>query len=211
MIPLSHDIQILQAWFSSNFPLGSFSYSHGLETAIQQHLVTDKNSLTDWITFTLQDGSGWNDGLCLKAAHQGQDINDLCLALSAGYERQLETEELGRAFTGNVNKCYGLTLPEGLAYPIAVGMASAQLNLDVILTLQSYLQAFASNLISVGVRTIPIGQMAGQECLVRMFPIIEMLCNQLEGASLTELGSCAFIADLMSLQHEQGVPRVYRT
>jgi urease accessory protein len=211
MMPFSHNIQILQAWFSPSFPLGSFAYSHGLETAIQGHVVTDKNSLTDWIAFILEYGSGWNDGLCLKAAHQGEEINDLCLGLSAGHERQLETQELGRAFTATVNKCYGLSLPDKLAYPIAVGIASAQLNLDLILTLQSYLQSFASNLISVGIRTIPVGQMAGQECLVRMFPIIETLCTQLEGAPLTELGSCAFIADLMSLQHEQNVPRLYRT
>jgi len=210
-MPYNHDIQILQAWFSPNFPLGSFAYSHGLETAIHNHIVTDKNSLTDWIAFILEYGSGWNDGLCLKAAHQGEDINDLCLGLSAGHERQLETQELGRAFTRNLNKCYELSLPDGLAYPVAVGMASAQLKLDLMLTLQSYLQSFASNLISVGVRTIPVGQMAGQECLVRMFPIIKTLCTQLEGAPLTELGSSSFVADLMSLQHEQDVPRLYRT
>ena len=131
--------------------------------------------------------------------------------MSAGYERQLETRELGTAFTTTVNKCYGLDLPDGLAYPIAVGIASAQLNLDLILTLQSFLHGFVSSLISVGVRLIPIGQTAGQESLVDTFPVIERLCTKLEGTSLTELGSCAFISDLMSLQHEQDVLRLYRT
>ena len=210
-MPFSPDIQILQAWFSPSFPVGSFAYSHGLETAIHNHIVTDKNSLTDWIAFILEYGSGWNDGLCLKAAYEGEDINDLCLGLSAGHERHLETQELGRSFTANLNKCYELALPNGLAYPVAVGIASAQLNLDLILTLQSYLQSFTSNLISVGIRTIPIGQMAGQESLVRIFPIIKTLCTQLEGTPLTELGSCSVIADLMSLQHEQNVPRLYKT
>ena len=138
-------------------------------------------------------------------------INDLCLGLSAGHERHLETQQLGRSFTANLNKCYALALPDGLAYPVAIGMASAQLDLDLVLTLQSYLQSFAANLISVGVRTIPVGQIAGQECLVRILPIIKTLCTQLERAPLTELGSCSVIADLMSLQHEQNIPRLYKT
>ena len=210
-MPFNSDVQILQSWFSSSFPIGSFTYSHGLETAIKENVVTDKKSLTSWIAFILEFGSGRNDGLCLKEAYQGEDINDLCLALSAGYERQLETRELGAAFTGTVNKCYGLALPDGLAYPVAVGAASAQINLDLLLTLQSFLHGFVSNLISVGVRLIPIGQRAGQECLVGTFPVIERVCTELEGISLTELGSCAFTSDLMSLQHEQDSPRLYRT
>ena len=83
--------------------------------------------------------------------------------------------------------------------------------LDLTLTLQSYLQAFAANLISVGVRAIPIGQQAGQHCLVRLYPVIEEVITQAAEASLAEMGSSALLSDLMAMKHEHSVPRIYRT
>ena len=78
---------VLQAWFSPAFPTGAFSYSHGLEAAIQHGLVSDKDSLTRWISCLLTSGSGWNDGLFLKAAYEGiSDVNSLCLALCSSRE-----------------------------------------------------------------------------------------------------------------------------
>ena len=208
---LNSDIQILQNWFSPSFPIGSFAYSHGLETAIEDKVVSDPATLTDWVGFILEYGSGRNDSFFLRASHEGEDVNQLCVSLSAGSERQLESLELGRAFTTVINKSYGLSLPKGLAYPVAVGIASKKLDLDLSLTLQSYLQGFASNLISVGVRSIPIGQISGQRCLVQMFPVIKKLAAQLAEIPSIELGSCAFIGDLMSIQHEKSIPRLYRT
>ncbi len=208
---LNSDIQILQNWFSPSFPIGSFAYSHGLETAIEDNVVSDSATLTDWVGFIIEYGSGRNDSFFLRASHEGENVNQLCVNLSAGSERQLESLELGRAFTTVINKSYGLSLPTGLAYPVAVGTASKQLGLDLSLTLQSYLQGFASNLISVGVRSIPIGQLSGQNCLVKMFPVIKRLGTQLAATSSFELGSCAFIGDLVSIQHEKSIPRLYRT
>ena len=208
---LSRDVQILQNWFSAGFPIGSFAYSHGLETVIEDKVVTDPPTLTAWIEFVLKYGSCHNDALFLKAAHRGDDLNQLCLSLSAGQEREIETLELGHAFTMAVTETYGLSLPKGLAYPIAIGLASAQLQMNLLLTIQSYLQSFAANLVSVGVRSIPIGQIAGQQCLVQMFPVIKRLGSQLLETDVTELGSCTFIGDMMSIQHETSVPRLYRT
>ena len=53
---LYRDMMVLQAWFSPAFPIGAFSYSHGLETAIQEGLVSEKASLTRWISYLLTDG-----------------------------------------------------------------------------------------------------------------------------------------------------------
>ena len=51
---LNSDIQILQNWFSPSFPIGSFAYSHGLETAIEDKVVSDPATLTDWVSFILE-------------------------------------------------------------------------------------------------------------------------------------------------------------
>ncbi len=212
MADKKRDIMILQSWFSPAFPIGAFSYSHGLETAIQDGLVTDEVSLKSWISTLLSYGSGRNDGIFIKETYKGQEgTNALCLALCASKERWQETAELGQAFVRVVNTSYQTDLPDGLAYPVAVGLAARTMELDLTLTLQSYLQAFAANLISVGVRAIPIGQQAGQHCLVRLYPIIDEVITQAAEGSLDEVGSATMMSDLMAMKHELSVPRIYRT
>ena len=212
MADKQRDMMILQAWFSPAFPIGAYSYSHGLETAIQDGLITDEVSLQSYISTLLLYGSGRNDGLFIKAAYEAEEeANALCLALCASKERWQETTELGQAFSRVANTSYQTDLPDGLAYPVAVGQAARTMNLDLTLTLQSYLQAFAANLISVGVRAIPIGQQAGQHCLVGLYPVIEEVITQAAEASLDEVGSAALLSDLMAMKHEHSVPRIYRT
>ena len=212
MADKQRDMMILQAWFSPAFPIGAYSYSHGLETAIQDGLITNEVRLQSYISTLLLYGSGRNDGLFIKAAYEAEEeANALCLALCASKERWQETIELGQAFSRVVNTSYQTVLPDGLAYPVAVGQAARTMDLDLTLTLQSYLQAFAANLISVGVRAIPIGQQAGQHCLVRLYPVIEEVITQAAEASLAEVGSAALLSDLMAMKHEHSVPRIYRT
>ena len=212
MAEKQRDIMILQSWFSPAFPVGAFSYSHGLETAIQDGLITDEVGLGSWIATLLLHGSGRNDGLFIKETYRGEEgTNALCLALCTSKERWQETAELGQAFSRVVNTSYQTDLPDGLAYPVAVGLAARTMELDLTLTLQSYLQAFAANLISVGVRAIPIGQQAGLHCLVRLYPVIEEVITQVAKASLDEVGSAALLSDLIAIKHEHSVPRIYRT
>ena len=212
MADKQRDLMILQAWFSPAFPIGTFSYSHGLETAIQNGLISDEVSLQSWISTLLLYGSGRNDGLFIKAAYEGgEEVNALCLALCASKERWQETTELGQAFSRVANTSYQTGLLDGLAYPVAVGQAARTMELDLTLTLQSYLQAFAANLISVGVRAIPIGQQAGQHCLVGLYPVIEEVMTQAVEASLDEVGGAALLSDLMAMRHEDSTQRIYRT
>ena len=212
MTTLSQDIMVLQSWFSPAFPIGAFSYSHGLETAIQQGQVADNASLAAWIDCLLRFGGGWNDALFIKLVYdEGPAINTLCLALSSSSEREQETTELGRSFVRTLNASYGFELPDGLAYPVAVGLAARQEGISLALVIQSYLQAFAANLISVGVRVIPIGQQAGQACLVQLYPVIERMTKKVLNSNEDALGSAAFTSDLMAMMHENNSPRIYRT
>ena len=206
------DMMILQAWFSPAFPTGAFSYSHGLETAIQNRMICDDKTLQDWIAALLSHGSGWNDALMIKAAYEGEaGVNALSLKLSAGRERLPETAELGQAFIRAVNASHGVGLPDGLSYPVAIGQAAQLMQIDLRLSVQCYLQAFAANLISVGVRAIPIGQQAGQNCLVNLYSTIARVVEKCSHATLDQLGGATPMADLMAMKHEKSMPRIYRT
>jgi urease accessory protein len=53
----------LMAWLSPVFPVGSFSYSNGLERAVQDGLVSGVESLRDWLQSLVSYGAGWNDAV----------------------------------------------------------------------------------------------------------------------------------------------------
>ena len=208
--PAEH-LLILQNWFSPAFPVGAFSYSGGLETAIARGAVHDRDSLADWLTVSLLNGTAFTDAVCLRAALAGREVNDLCLALCAGAERYRESTELGAAFANVMRETQDIDLPEGLAYPVAVGLAARALGLAPQATLAAFLQGFCMNQISVAVRAVPIGQMEGQSCLRSLMPVIERALETVMVTSPDEMGSFALAGDLCALEHETAEQRIYRT
>ena len=208
--PAEH-LLILQNWFSPAFPVGAFSYSGGLETAIARGAVHDRDSLADWLTVSLLNGTAFTDAVCLRAALAGGEVNDLCLALCAGAERYRETTELGVAFANVMRETQDVDLPEGLAYPVAVGLAARAFGLAPQATLAAFLQGFCMNQISVAVRAVPIGQMEGQSCLRSLMPVIERALETVMVTSPDEMGSFALAGDLCALEHETAEQRIYRT
>ena len=207
----AHHQQILQNWFSPAFPIGAFSYSAGLETAIGNGIVGNRQALQSWLSMALRHGAAQTDAVIAAAAFTGEDVNDLCLSLCAGAERHLETSELGRAFTAVVNETHGLGLPTGLGYPVAVGMAGSALGLECRQLICAFLQSWCANQISVAVRAIPIGQLDGQHCLVALMPEIESAAGLALATPSDEIGSFAMAAELVSLEHETAEQRIYRT
>ena len=208
--PAEH-LLILQNWFSPAFPVGAFSYSGGLETAIARGAVHDRDSLADWLTVSLLNGTAFTDAVCLRAALAGGEMNDLCLALCAGAERYRETTELGAAFANVMRETQDIDLPEGLAYPVAVGLAARAFGLAPQATLAAFLQGFCMNQISVAVRAVPIGQIEGQSCLRSLMPVIERALEAVMVTSPDEMGSFALAGDLCALEHETAEQRIYRT
>ncbi len=207
----SEHLLVLQNWFSPAFPIGAFSHSGGLETAIARGDVNDRDSLVAWLAVLLLHGAAFNDAVFLRATLAGEDVNDLCLALCAGAERYQETTELGAAFATVMRETRAIDLPSGCAYPVAVGIAARQLGLDSEATIAAFLQGACMNQISVAVRTVPIGQLDGQSCLVSLMPVIDQAVATTMMTDTQEVGSFALAADLCALEHETALQRIYRT
>ena len=69
-------LQRLMTWLSPAFPVGAFSYSHGLEAAVETGMVTDRASLSDWVETIVATGAGRIDAALLRAAHEAVTEND---------------------------------------------------------------------------------------------------------------------------------------
>ena len=227
-----HQTQVLAALFSPAFPIGAFSYSHGIEAAIASGDVDDAATAHDWIETILLGGSGRNDAILMANAYNAvnlhatkdrqtgsginaeiEAINELAFALSSGAERAQESRELGMNFTRITKQVYQLDigLSPPLAYPVAAGLVARHLGCELRLSLSFFLQSFIGNLISVAVRAVPLGQSDGQIMLAQLMPTAAALADEAATALLDDVGGYAILADHASILHETLEIRIYRT
>ena len=209
-------ILTLAQWLSPSFPIGAFSYSHGLEWSVENGDVHDPDSLFAWLSAITEHGAGRNDLLLLAAAHRAQDaaelaeIDTLARALAPSKERLLETVQQGDAFVRTVNDVWSRDLP-GLTLPVAVGAAAQAQRLPIDLTAQMFLQAFVSSLVSAAIRLIPIGQTDGQTCIAALAPLCRRTAERALQQSLDDLGASCFLSDIASMKHETQYSRLFRS
>jgi urease accessory protein len=214
-------------WLSPAFPVGGFSYSHGLEWVIEQGKVRDAATLGQWIEDVLAHGAGRTDAIFLAEAWRAVaaddakllgDAAELAAAFSPTAERRLETLAQGKAFVGAVQAVWPHRALEPLAgsgaeiaYPIAVGASAAAHGLPLGATAQAFVQAFAANLVSAGVRLIPLGQTDGLRVIARLEPLIPGVVAGALAASRDDLGGAAIMADIASMRHETQYTRLFRS
>jgi urease accessory protein len=218
----------LMAWLSPAYPVGAFSYSSGLEWAIEAGDVTDAASLARWLAVMIGDGGVFCDAVFLLHAHRAAAAADdaalaavaaLAAALAPSRERFLETTAQGRAFfetTRAAWDCAALARRAAewdgpLAYPVAVGVATAGHGIAVEPALSAFLQAVASNLVSAGLRLIPLGQTDGQRVLAGLEPLIAACAQRALACPLDQVGGAAFRADIASMRHETQYTRLFRS
>ena len=208
---LKESLQILQTWFSPSFPVGSFSYSHGLEAMINDNFIKSKEDILDYLKCILKYGTGKNDIILMKYTYQGEELNELALSLCPSKERKIESIEMGNAFRKVLEDSWNYKIQENTAYPVSVGKAAKYFKIPLNLTIISYLQSFASNLINVCIKHIPIGQKVGQDCIIQMYDLIREIENESKNLELEDLGGVCFNSDIYSIKHENLKTRIYKT
>lgn len=205
----------LAQWFSPSFPIGAFSYSHGLETAIAEGHVTDALQCQTWLTDVLQHGAGRNDVILLAAGYRADEeemseLDALSRALAPSRERLLETDQQGAAFAKTVRDVWGHDVPD-LTLPLAVGVAAARQGLPLELTAETYLHSFVSNLTSAAIRMVPLGQTEGQAIVLALKPVIKEVATLARSKTIDDLGAATFAADISAMRHETQYARIFRS
>ena len=218
----------LLTWTSPSFPIGAFSYSHGLEWAVETGDVTDAETLLAFVSDITTYGAAQLDAVMLAHAHRAATARDQALmtevaSLAAAYgatkELRQETVLQGRAFFDTAKEVWpcdavdwvGQVWTGDIAYPIAVGVAAGGHHLALEHTVTAYLHAFGANLVSAGVRLIPLGQTDGQRVLARLEPLTETVAEKAITTPLDHMGASAFMVDLASMKHETQYTRLFRS
>jgi urease accessory protein len=218
----------LMAWLSPAYPVGAFSYSSGIEWAVERGDIGDAETLRAWLSVMLAEGGGFCDAVLFAHAHRAVDSRDdkalravaeLAAAFAPTKERHLETTAQGNAFIEATRAAWACAALDRLkatwdgpvAYPVAVATAAAGHGVPLAPALAAYLQAVAANWVSAGVRLVPLGQTDGQRVLAALESVIAATSERARAATLDDLGSSAFRADLASARHETQYTRLFRS
>ena len=219
----------LLAWLSPAYPIGAFSYSHGIETAVEEGFIKDRASLIAWLETVLRDGTGRVDGALFAAAWRAADaadwptfdaIAERAAAWRATSEMVLESRQQGGSFLSITRTAWRHPdldavherLGGELALPVAVALAAAAHGVALDMALGAYLHAFTANLISAAVRTVPLGQSDGQLALAALEGYVSATARgAIAAQSLDEVGTATPLLDWCSLRHETQYTRLFRS
>ena len=210
---------------SPALPIGTYSYSQGLESAIEHGWVTNPDSARQWLADLLQGPLLRYEWPLLSAALQAVaagdftrlvELNDEWLATRESAELRAETEQTGYSL-----KVLLLSLPETgelqrgwleqlapLGLPIAYAIAAEVFGIKPEEAVSAYAWSWLENQIMVLMKALPMGQTAGQQLFSQLLPRLSEILQQLPEAPLS--GFAPGFAWL-SMQHETQYSRLFRS
>jgi len=223
-ITMTEALYRLMTWLSPSYPTGAYSFSHGIEYAVETGVIHDRATLAAWIAHVIAHGSGWTDAVLFARAYEADDaaldeIADYAAALRGSAELALEATHQGAAFLSTTRAAWPDARLETFAarrgerpvlLPIALALACRE-RIAPEPALAAFLQAFAANLVSAGVRLIPLGQTDGQHAIAALMPTILAVAPRALQTPLDELGTAAPAVDIASMRHETQHTRLFRS
>jgi len=203
-------------WLSPSYPIGSFAWSHGIEAAIAQGWIEDDQSLKEWLTDLVKQGSIRNDAILISLAYGStelsavRDLNASARALAASKERIREAERQGAAFAKTTREVWKLNLPD-LMLPVALGYAAQMQDLDEPSLIAIYAQSVLSNLVSAAQRLMALGQTSAQTILADLTPLCAELSQDVAHSDFDDIYSNCFLSDVAAMVHETQQPRLFQS
>ena len=217
----------LQAWLSPSFPNGAYSYSHGLEWAVEAGQVRDRPSLVDWLEADLRYGSGRNEAIFFSEAYRSivrgdhaglTRVAELAAVTRGTSEFALESAQQGTACLATLRQAWPHRILDVIAemgcqpvLAVVLGARSASERIPAQVALPAFLHSYIANLVIAGVRLIPLGQTDGQLAIAALEDAVLSSAAQGNSATLGDLGSAGFMVELTSMAHETQYTRLFRS
>ncbi len=214
----------LLAWLSPSFPVGAFSYSHGIEAAVEAGRVADRASLEAWVGAILRHGTGRIDADLFRDAWRAVAAREDCIADRASFETPAmpapQDEEI---FDGIPDVPHPEERPKAASRRTVAALVlrdtrksgllrmRSELTMRPLTALTAFLHAVAANLVSAGLRLVPLGQTDGQRVLRALEPVVADCVAAALDQPARAFGGCALAAELASIDHESQYSRLFRS
>jgi urease accessory protein len=200
---------------SPTLPVGAYSYSQGLEAAIEAGYVKDAATAQRWIGDVLELSVARMEAKVLRAllggvsAARRQELNDFFLATRETAELRAETLQMGQALAKLLRDLGADVCIDNPAYPSAYALAVRHWHIDGKEAAIAYLWSWLENQVMAAVKAVPLGQTAGQKILLDLGSRLERLADlQLEEAAWSNFAPGLA---LLSAKHETQYSRLFRS
>jgi urease accessory protein len=189
---------------SPALPVGAYSYSQGLEAAVEAGIVRDAESAERWIGDVFEFSVAPMDGAVVLSMMKDENLNDLCLASRETAELRAETLQMGYSLCRLLRELGMEGVPQGeVAFPVAFAFAARTWGINAEDAVQAYLWSWLENQVMAAVKAVPLGQTAGQKMLLSLSAKIALPTESF-------LNFAPGLAALSS-QHETQYSRLFRS
>ena len=229
--PVAGDAVLLQLmWLASPaLPVGGFSYSEGLEAAVDDGHVTGEASAAAWLANQMALAPARADLPVLAQAHlawQRHDLarvtwlNDFVGRTRETRELRLQSEQMGRSLVEwlrNQDVADGERLAHLAAlapsptWPVAFALATARANATAAQALHASLFGWAENMVQAALKAVPLGQLAGQRILQALVARMPPLVEHALALGDDDLQSFSPMLGIASARHETKYSRLFRS
>ena len=228
MSELSHTaLMMLMQLASPALPVGGFSYSEGLEAAVDHGVVLDEASAQAWLTDQLLLVQARSDLAVLAQAMAAwsqpdvprlQQLNDWLLQTRETHEMRLQTEQMGRSLVdwlGNqaqadaerLSICAALPPTWPLAFALALHIHHAPVREGLLANAFGW----AENMVQAALKSVPLGQRSGQRILAALSEAIPEAVSHAMGLSDDARQAFAPRLAILSARHETQYSRLFRS
>ena len=196
---------------SPALPVGAYSYSGGLEAAVEAGIVKDAAGAQAWVEGVLEHSIGCFDAPCLKLMmeepERQAELNDLYLASRETAELRAETLQMGHSLCRLLRELGLEGVPEGdVSSPAAFAFAARAWSIDPREAVQAYLWGWLENQVMAALKAVPLGQTDGQKILLSLGASLERLAGNEEVG-----GNFAPALAILSSRHETQYSRLFRS
>lgn len=218
-------------WLASPaLPIGGFSYSEGLEAGVNAALVGNEAQAADWIAEQLQLSQARGDMAVLAQAMPAWQSDDRArlVALNAwvlqtreSSELRLQAEQMGRSLVAwlqnrHADDAEALALVNWLAaedasYPLAFALAAHLAGAGARDALLAYAFGWAENMVQAAIKSVPLGQSAGQRILARLAQAIPGAADHALALADDQRQAFSPMLAILSARHEHQYSRLFRS
>ena len=215
-------------WLASPaLPVGGFSYSEVLESAVERAGVATESIASDWLNDQLQLSLARSDLPVIAQAvaawraddlHRITQLNNWILQTRETSELRAQTEQMGRSLVEWLRNHDGASAAQVAAcgqlpptYPVAFALAASQTGAGVRDCLLAYAFGWAENMVQAALKSVPLGQSAGQRILARLGRVIPAAVESAMALGDDERQSFSPMLAILSSQHETQYSRLFRS
>ncbi|WP_332777363.1 urease accessory protein UreF [Polaromonas sp.] len=225
-LPATSLLQLI--WLASPaLPVGGFSYSEGLETAVERAGVATESIATQWLTdqlhLTLARAELAVLAKAVPAWRRGdlphlQALNDWVLQTRETSEQRLQTEQMGRSLLEWLRN-HPDSQPEQIVacaqwhatYPVVYALAASQTQASLRDCLLAYAFGWAENMMQAALKSVPLGQSSGQRILAQLADKIPAAVAHAMSLMDSERQAFSPMLAILSSQHETQYSRLFRS